>query len=84
MREALRFILRTGLRINELLMLKGSDLNLYDNPPTFWVLSKGGNRELLPLPKDMLEELKTRQRMSAFFKLRKKPAMMCYSVVQRL
>ncbi|MGA2911464.1 MAG: tyrosine-type recombinase/integrase [Candidatus Levyibacteriota bacterium] len=67
MRAGLRFILRTGLRINELITLKGSDLNIYDNPPTFWVLSKGGNRELLPLPKDMLEELKKRLNYDRLF-----------------
>lgn len=60
MRVGLRFLLRTGLRINELVTLKGNDLNLYDKPPTFWVISKGGNREILPIPIDMIEELKNR------------------------
>lgn len=80
MRAALRFILRTGLRINELVTLKGKDLNLYDNPPTFWVFSKGGNREILPLPKDMLEELKARQNNGRVFKVTSKT---CNEVLQR-
>lgn len=62
MREALRFALRTGVRIQELTALKGTDLNLEDDPPTFWVApSKGHDRELLPLPKDMLKVLKSRK-----------------------
>jgi len=80
MRAALRFILRTGLRINELITLKGDDLNLYDNPPTFWVLSKGGNRELLPLPKDMLGDLEERQRNVRVFAVTEKT---CNEVLQR-
>lgn len=80
MRAGLRFILRTGLRINEAVTLKGRDLNLYDNPPTFWVLSKGGNRELLPLPKDMLEELKERQKNERVFPITNKT---CNDVLQR-
>lgn len=80
MRQALRFILRTGLRINELISLKGSDLNLYDNPPTFWVLSKGGNRELLPLPKDMLNELEKRFKNERVFCVTEKT---CNTVLER-
>ena len=80
MRAGLRFILRTGLRINELVTLKSSDLNLYDDPPTFWVSSKGGNRDLLPLPKDMVDELKTRQQNSLVFKVTSKT---CNDVLKR-
>lgn len=80
MRAALRFILRTGLRINELITLKGSDLNLLSSPPTFWVLSKGGNRELLPLPKDMLNELEKRQSNKLVFRVTSKT---CNEVLQR-
>lgn len=80
MRQALRFILRTGLRINEAITLKGSDLNLFDNPPTFWVLSKGGNRELLPLPKDMITEFKSRLNKERVFEVTEKT---CNEVLQR-
>jgi integrase len=80
MRVGLRFVLRTGLRINELITLKGSDLNLYDNPPTFWVISKGGNRELLPLPKDMLDELKGRINNNRLFRV---TGVTCNDVLQR-
>ncbi|HSD98597.1 MAG TPA: tyrosine-type recombinase/integrase [Patescibacteria group bacterium] len=80
MRACLRFILRTGLRINEAITLKGSDLNLFDNPPTFWVISKGGNREILPLPKDMIEELKTRLERDRVFEVTEKT---CNEVLQR-
>lgn len=57
---ALRFILRSGIRVTEALKLKGEDLNLDDEPPTFFVNSKGGDIEKLPLPKDLLGELKSR------------------------
>jgi integrase/recombinase XerD len=77
---ALRFLLRTGLRINELLQLKGMDLNLYDDPPTYFVNSKGGNRELLPLPKDMLEELLKRSERHRVFEVTKET---CNDVLQR-
>ena len=80
MRAALRFILRTGLRINELISLKGSDLNLDDNPATFWVISKGGNRDVLPLPKDMLDELKIRSNNDRLFEV---TATTCNLVLQR-
>lgn len=80
MRACLRFILRTGLRINEAITLKGSDLNLFDNPPTFWVISKGGNREILPLPKDMIDELKTRLDKERVFEVTEKT---CNEVLQR-
>ncbi len=80
MRAALRFILRTGIRINELLLLRRSDLNLYDNPPTFWVNSKGGDRELLPLPKDMLRELEERTKNGRVFAVTEKT---CNDVLQR-
>jgi site-specific recombinase XerD len=80
MRAALRFILRTGLRINELINLKGIDLNIYDNPPTFWVNSKGGNRELLPLPMDMIDEVKGRMERERVFNVTQKT---CNDVLQR-
>lgn len=80
-KAALRFLLRTGLRINELIQLKGSDLNLEDNPPTYFVNSKGGNRELLPLPKDMLEGLKLRRKQHhRVFEVTKET---CNDVLQR-
>lgn len=80
-KAALRFLLRTGLRINELIQLKGTDFNLNDNPPTYFVNSKGGNRELLPLPKDMLEELKIRsERQNRVFEVTKET---CNDVLQR-
>jgi site-specific recombinase XerD len=77
---ALHFLLRTGLRINELLELRGADLNLYDAPPTFFVNSKGGNRDLLPLPMDMFEEMKLRSTQDRVFKVTKET---CNDVLQR-
>lgn len=77
---ALRFMLRTGLRINELLEMKGSDLNIYDNPPTYYVNSKGGNRDLLPLPKDMLSILIPRIKNERLFEVTKET---CNDVLQR-
>lgn len=60
-RLALRFMLRTALRVTEAIHLKGSDFNFYDEKPTFWVMSKGGNRDLMPIPMDMYDELLTRK-----------------------
>ena len=57
-RQALRFIVRTGLRNRELRDMKGADINL-DNE-TFMVLGKNGRLQQMPLPKDMIEELKKR------------------------
>jgi len=58
MRQALRFILRTGLRIGEVMGLKSSNINL--KAGTFNIKSKGGNIHVLPLPKDMESELRER------------------------
>jgi len=58
MRQALRFILRTGLRIRELIDLKPDDMNLEDG--TYLIHSKGGNEDIQPLPQDMLSEIKKR------------------------
>jgi len=63
-REALRFILRTGLRLSEALRLKPEDIN-YENK-TYVIQSKGGNIDVLPLPHDMIEELKTRKGKMVF------------------
>jgi len=63
MRIALMFILRTGLRISETIKLTGPDFMLTDQTPSFYVLSKGSkydDKDYLPLPKDMLEELSKR------------------------
>jgi site-specific recombinase XerD len=66
-RAALRFILRTGLRISELLSLKYLDLNLKNS--TYSVLSKGGNIDILPLPEDMLWEVAKRKQQNRLFKV---------------
>lgn len=66
-RAALRFILRTGLRISELLRLKYLDLNLKNS--TYSVLSKGGNIDILPLPEDMLWEVAKRKKQNKLFKI---------------
>lgn len=60
MKVALRFMLRTGLRVSELCRLKGSDFRLADNPPNFTVISKGGDEDILPMPRDMIKDLKPR------------------------
>lgn len=59
-RLCLRFILRTGLRISEALHLKGQDLSPFDEQPSFQVRSKGGKISLLPIPDDMIKEMKLR------------------------
>lgn len=79
-RLALQFILRTGIRINELLEMKGSDLNIYDDPPTFFVNSKGGNRDLLPLPMDLLKVLIPRVKNQRLFEVTRET---CNDVLSR-
>ncbi len=67
-RQALRFILRTGLRNRELRDLKGNDVNLEEE--TFFVKSKGRDIDVLPIPKDMLGELKKRKDKIQLFEVR--------------
>lgn len=67
MRIALRFMLRTGIRISELKKMRGKDLNLDDEQPNFVVHSKGGNAEVLPQPYDMIEELRPRVKQEKVF-----------------
>lgn len=55
-RLCLRFMLRTGLRVTEALSLTDKSFNFEEE--TFNVLSKGGNWDILPLPRDMIGELK--------------------------
>ena len=57
-RIGLRFALRTGLRISELTGLRAEDINL--DSELFSVKSKGGNIDVMPLPRDMADELKPR------------------------
>lgn len=69
MKVALRFQLRTGLRVGELCRLKGSDFRLGDNPPNFTLISKGGNEDILPIPRDMIKDLKLRVRKARVFEV---------------
>lgn len=66
-RAALRFILRTGLRLSELLSLKYSNINFKNS--TYSVVSKGGNLDILPLPEDMLWEIAKRKQQNKLFKV---------------
>ncbi len=69
-RQALRFVLRTGLRSKEICSLKGCDINLDDE--SFTVLSKGGDVDVLPLPKDMIDELAKRVNNARLFEITSK------------
>jgi integrase len=69
MRIALRFILRTGIRISEAIKLRGKDFNLDDDEPFFIVQSKGGDSEALPLPTDMIEELRHKLKQERVFRI---------------
>ena len=55
-RLGLRFILRTGLRISELLRLRDTDFNFEDG--TYTVQLKGGEIRVALLPPDLITELK--------------------------
>lgn len=70
MRAALRFMLRTGLRVSELCSLKGSDFRLEDDPPNFTVTSKGGNQDVLPIPRDMIKNLLPKVKKKRVFEVR--------------
>src|SRR5258708_4655561 len=59
-RLCLQFILRTGLRVSEALSISGNNLSPFDDQPSFQVRSKGGKIALLPIPADMVEEMKKR------------------------
>ncbi len=74
-RQALRFVLRTGLRKRELTDLKGSDVNL-DNE-TIKVLGKNGKLVQMPLPKDMIDGLKKRLNNKQLFAVTKKTLNIC-------
>lgn len=58
MRAALLFILRTGLRMRELMDLRPCDFNL--ETKTYTVQSKSGNQDILPIPEDMIPEIRNR------------------------
>ena len=64
-RVALRFILRTGLRNREARDLRGSDINLENE--TFVVRSKSGNLDVLPVPRDMVGEMRRRVKNDRLF-----------------
>jgi len=66
-RAALRFILRTGLRMSELLSLKYPDINLKNS--IYSVNSKGGNIDILPLPNDMVLEVAKRKYQERLFEV---------------
>jgi len=71
-RIALRFILRTGLRVSECINLKGFEFNLDDESPTFWVESKGGDQDILPVPSDLVDELRPRIKNTRMFAITEK------------
>ncbi len=66
-RLCLQFILRTGLRISEAIGLKGADLSPFDDQPQFFVRSKGGKITPLPIPEDMIEEMRARVKSKRVF-----------------
>ncbi len=74
-REALQFVIRTGLRISELLKLKPGDINFENR--TFVVQSKGRNTDLLPLPTDMIKGLERRKTNKRLFKVTAKTLNRC-------
>lgn len=68
-RLALRFALRTGLRISELVGLRSQDVNL--EAETFLVKSKGGDFNVMPLPPEMVRELRPRLKNEKLFQVGK-------------
>lgn len=71
MREGLEFMLFTGLRVSELLKLKGSDF-IMSKSPSFWVASKGkkqNEKDLLPLPIEFLPMIEARRKKERVFEV---------------
>jgi site-specific recombinase XerD len=71
-RLCLQFILRTGLRISEALSLQGTDLSPFDDQPFFYVKSKGGNITPMPIPEDMIKEMRNRIKHKRVFQTTEK------------
>jgi integrase len=67
MQLAMRFLLRTGIRISEVVGISGNDLLLDAELPVFFVASKGGERESVILPPDLIEELRIRKTKTRVF-----------------
>lgn len=65
-RDALKFCLRTGLRRSELLALKPEHIKL-DEKAFFVVTTKSYKTVLMPLPLDMVEEIKNRMEREYLF-----------------
>jgi integrase len=72
-RRALRFARRTGLRIGEILRLKGTDLNFLATRPEFHIApSKGHIDDSAEIPPDMIEELRPFQDKERLFETTEK------------
>lgn len=68
-RLALRLMLRTGLRVSEVCNLEGKNLRPDDDPPSFSLISKGGNQDILPLPRDLIKKLRPLVKREKIFKV---------------
>lgn len=79
-RAALHFMRLHGTRIGETLNIKGKDLKLNDDPPSVWLIRKGGHRVLLPLHLDFIEELKRRKDKDRVFETNRER---CNTLLQR-
>lgn len=69
MRLALQFELRTGLRFCELDRLQGSNLRTDNMVPSYVVLGKGGNETVMPIPLDLLEQMKAKRTCKKVFQI---------------
>lgn len=62
MRFAMKFALRTGVRVTELINIRGKDLDINEHDPAaskvYLIAAKGVTPQWQPLPMDMLDELK--------------------------
>lgn len=66
-RQCLLLFLFSGLRVKEGLELKGDDLLPYDDEPSMYITSKGGKTSLMPIPSNMVEEMKLRVKKRRVF-----------------
>lgn len=66
-RLGLKFALRHGLRISELLAIRGNDLKLDNDPPALLVHGKGGDTVLFPMALDMVEPMRKRMSFDRVF-----------------
>lgn len=66
-RTVLQFLRKTGRRRSEVFNLKGSDLYPDADVPCYFYTQKGGKRKSMPIPADLISEMRKRQHKDKVF-----------------